>query len=265
MFRRYSLQFFDVGWQHLVPDPRWFPRRGTIATTITQAVIAGAPSAWLADSVRTAFPDEVSLALGAVPVSAEDQVADVALTASALSLDPTTLGRMRLQLERSLAAAGVSGVRFTVDGRELDAELAEVVSNRIDPNTIVLTEDAFGVSVGDEVRVLPGVSAAILGIDAPIAAIDVSGDNLSAAVLVDGGAVYRVAEGGSNRWMPATASSLRRWTPAATPGRFRAISRRSFSPGRPTVSNTRCRRPGRTPPRSRTFDCRPTACASPRS
>lgn len=195
VFRRYSLQFFDLGWQHLVPDPRWFPRRGTIATTITQAVVAGAPSAWLADSVRTAFPVDVALARDAVPVSADDQVADVALTPSALSLDPTTLGRMRLQLERSLAGAGVSGVRFTVDGRALDAELAEVVSNRIDPNTLVLTEDAFGVSVGDEVRSLPGVSAAILSIDAPIAAIDVSGDNLSAAVLVDGGAVYRVAEG----------------------------------------------------------------------
>ncbi len=195
VFRRYSLQYFDPVWEHLVPDPRWFPRRDSVVTTITRALVAGDPSGWLADSVRSAFPSEVLLAHDAVPVGADDQIAEVALTETALALDETTLGRMRTQLERSLAGTGVSAVRFTVGGRELAAERAETVSNRIGSSTFVLTEDAFGSVVGDEVSALPGVSARILGIAEPVTAIDVSGDTLSAAVQLESGAVWRVTEG----------------------------------------------------------------------
>lgn len=194
VFRRYSLQYFDPSWEHLVPDPRWFPHRTTIATAITRAVVTGLPSAWLADAVRSAFPLGVELAQPAVPVAGEDMVAEVALSAAAATLDALTLARMRTQLERSLAGTGVSRVRFTVDGRELAADLVEVVSNRIDSSTFVLTADAFGPSVGGEVADIPGVSGPLISAADTIAAIDLAGDNTSAAVQFHSGIVARVAD-----------------------------------------------------------------------
>lgn len=192
VFRRYSLQYFDPSWEHLVPDPRWFPHRTTIATAITRAVVSGLPSAWLADAVRSAFPLGVELAQPAVPVAGEEMVAEVALSGAAVTLDALTLARMRTQLERSLAGTGISRVRFTVDGRELAADLVEVVSNRIDSSTFVLTADAFGPSVGGEIAELPGLSAPLVSVADTIAAIDLSGDNTSAAVQFHSGVVARV-------------------------------------------------------------------------
>lgn len=192
VFRRYSLQYFDPAWQHLVPDPRWFPRRPTIATRITEAVIAGAPSEWLAASVRTAFPSDVSLAVSSVPVTG--QVADVTLSASASDLDPLVLGRMRTQLERSLATLGVTEVRFFAEGRRLEAEAVDIVSNRIDSTTFVLTDDTFGSLVGDEVTALPGVTDAVMSIEGTVLAIDLAGDGLSAAVQVGEG-IHRAVDG----------------------------------------------------------------------
>lgn len=192
VFDRYSLQYFDPSWEHLVPDPRWFPVRSTIAATITQAVVSGQPSAWLAGAVISAFPEEVSLAHTSVLVT--EQIAEVALTSAALSLDPLVLARMRTQLERSLADTDVREVRFTVNGQELPTDLAETVSNRIDSNAIVLTDQAFGPFTGGDVVDLPGLSAPILQIEEPISAIEVSGDSLRAAVQLASGPVLWVAD-----------------------------------------------------------------------
>ena len=192
VFRRYSLQYFDPSFEHLVPDPRWFPRRSRIATTITQAVVSGTPSGWLAEAVRSAFPEDVELALLSVPVGESDQVAEVALTAPAASLDALTLARMRTQLEKSLNGTGISQVRFTVDGRELAAELVEVVPNRIDANTIVLTAEAFGSPVGMDIVPVEGVSGPIVAMADQVRSIDVAGDSLAAAVQLHSGAVVRV-------------------------------------------------------------------------
>src|SRR5690606_4097828 len=126
----------------------------------------------------------VSLAAPTVPVSGEDMVAEVALSASAASLDSTTLARMRTQLERSLVGTGVSRVRFTVDGRELPAGTVEVVTNRIDSSTFVLTQDAFGPSVGGEIVSLPGISDVLVQHANSIVSIDLSGDSDSAAVML---------------------------------------------------------------------------------
>jgi hypothetical protein len=199
VFQRHLLQYFDPDWEHLVPDPRWFPRRTAISTSIAKAVISGFPSSWLAESVRSAFPGGVSLAAPTVPVSGEDMVAEVALSASAASLDSTTLARMRTQLERSLVGTGVSRVRFTVDGRELPAGTVEVVTNRIDSSTFVLTQDAFGPSVGGEIVSLPGISDVLVQHANSIVSIDLSGDSDSAAVMLKSANVARISDGVLNQ------------------------------------------------------------------
>jgi hypothetical protein len=192
----YPLQYFDQSWSRLVPDVRWLPRRATIATTITQSLIEGAPSPWLLPAVQTAFPSDVTLARDAVPID-PDQVADVALSRAAQSLDPTTLARMRTQLQATLEAAGVhvSQVRFSVDGRSLDAGVVKVVEDPADAGTVVLKDGAFGAVVGTEVTPIDGISDEILGISQPIAAVDISADETRAAVQLADGRVLVAADG----------------------------------------------------------------------
>lgn len=192
----YPLQYFDQSWSRLVPDVRWLPRRATVATTITQSLIEGAPSPWLLPAVQTAFPADVTLARDAVPID-PDQVADVALSRAAQSLDPTTLARMRTQLQATLEAAGVhvSQVRFSVDGRSLDAGVVKVVDDPADAGTVVLKDGAFGAVVGTEITPIDGISDEILGISQPIAAVDIAADETRAAVQLADGRVFIAADG----------------------------------------------------------------------
>jgi hypothetical protein len=196
VFEGYPLQYFDRTWSRLVPDVRWFPRRTSIATTVVQALISGSPSSWLEPAVQTAFPADVQLAQDAVPINA-NQVAEVALTRPAAALETQTLARMRTQLQETLRASGVhvSQVRFTVDGRTLDAGVVNVVVPPQESGPLVLTDSAFGTIVGDEVSPIDGLSDEILSISEPIAAIDVAADDGMAAVQLADGRAYLVGDG----------------------------------------------------------------------
>ncbi|MCT1395274.1 LpqB family beta-propeller domain-containing protein [Microbacterium sp. p3-SID338] len=194
VFEGYSLQWFDAGWSRLVPDMRWFPRRQSPATTVTQALVSGTPADWLDAAVQTAFPADVQLAQDAVLITA--QVAEVALTRPAAGLDKTTLARMRTQLKATLKTAGVNvtEVRFSVDGRALDAGVVELSGTTAEPGTLVLKGGAFGRIVGDEIASIPAISAQIQAVPQPIAAIDVATDDATAALQLGDGHVYLVGE-----------------------------------------------------------------------
>lgn len=205
----YALQYYDQTWERLVPDVRWFPRRATVATTIAQSLIGGAPSPWLDPAVQSAFPQGVQLARDAVPID-PDQVADVALNRAALGLDPKTLARMRTQLQETLAAAGVQvdQVRFSVDGRTLDAGVVKLVEDPADPGSLVLKGGEFGSLVGNEITPIPGVTEDILAATQPITSIDVAIDGSTAAVQLADGHVYLTGDDGFNE-LDARASLIR--------------------------------------------------------
>ncbi|MCK2036357.1 GerMN domain-containing protein [Microbacterium sp. SSW1-49] len=196
VFDGYPLQYFDHDWSHLVPDVRWFPRRTSIATTVTQALINGSASPWLEQSVQSAFPADVQLAEDAVPIGPE-QVAEVALTGPDTRLNQTTLARMRTQLQATFEASGVhvSQVRFTLDGRPLNAGIVKLSEETIDPGSLVLTDDAFGAIVGDQIAPIPGISDEILGLSQEITAIDVAADSSHAAVHLADGRIYLAGNG----------------------------------------------------------------------
>ncbi|WP_270365037.1 LpqB family beta-propeller domain-containing protein [Microbacterium algeriense] len=195
VFEGYPLQYFDLAWSRLVPDMRWFPRRQSPATTVTQQLIGGGPSDWLKPAVQTAFPADVQLAQDAVPIVG--QVAEVALTRPAAGLDPTTLSRMRTQLQSTLRAAGVAvtQVRFTVDGRALDAGVVDVVEPPAEVGTLVLKDGAFGRIVGDEISPIDGISAEVARLPQPVLSLDLAADDSRAAVQLADRHVYLVREG----------------------------------------------------------------------
>lgn len=194
VYRRYALQYYDHTWSHLVPDLRWYPRRQTIATSLTQALLNGEPSEWLAPGVRSAFPGDVALARDAVPISPE-KVATVELTSAAAGLDAIELARMRTQLEATLRPAGVTEVRLTVNGRDLDAERAPVETGRVESSPVILTDSAFGTYVGEEVVPYDGISPEIVELAPSVRAIEMGVDDARAAMQLGDGAVYTVADG----------------------------------------------------------------------
>lgn len=227
----YPLQFFDQSWSRMVPDVRWLPRRATIVTTLTQSLIEGGPSPWLDKAVQSAFPSDVSLARDAVPID-PDQVADVALSRSAQGLDQMTLARMRTQLQATLDAAGVhvSQVRFSVDGRTLDAGVVKLVEDAAEAGSIVRKDGVFGTLVGTQITPIDRISDEIAAIAEPIAAVDVSADETHAAVQLADGRVYIVGDGRMDQLdvpLNAIAPSIDpygyTWTaPADAPSQLRA-------------------------------------------
>lgn len=193
VFGSYSLQFFDPTWTYLVPDVRWFPRQYA-STSIAAALVNGGPSPWLLDAVATAFSDGAQLAQLSVPVRS-GQVASVSLQEGARTLDATALNRMQTQLVASLSQAGITEVDMFVDEQLLPAEPVAVRLTRIDAPPLVRTEDAFGFLSGSSVEAIPGLSDAILQVDA--ADIEVDADRASAAVRDAAGAVWRVSSSGA--------------------------------------------------------------------
>lgn len=187
VFNRYALVYFDPTFQYLVPDVRWFPTSNA-ATRITRALVNGAPSAWLADSVVNSFPQSVTLARPSVPL--ESGVAQVSLSAEALAVESTTLDRMQTQLEASLASAKVSAAQMSVASTPLTAEAVSTRSTRVSGPPIVQTDAGFGLLAGEEVTAIAGLSEAMELVDP--AAIQVGADRDLAAVRLVDGSVARV-------------------------------------------------------------------------
>lgn len=194
VFRAYSLMYFDPSWSYLVPDQRWFAVENA-PTRITEALVGGRPSAWLADSVVTAFTENAGLVGPSVPV--RSQIAQVALRTPARDLDDLTLDRMQAQLERSLATARVQGVQMLVDGQPLEATAVSVRSTRIESRSLVLSAGAFGFLSGAELEMIPGLSAAVA--DSGAVAAEVDAQRVDAAVLTADGEVRRVRSDGSSQ------------------------------------------------------------------
>lgn len=188
VFGKYLLQFFDPTWTYLVPDERWFPRLYA-PTSIASALVNGGPSPWLVDSVATAFVDGARLAQPSVPVRS-GKAASVSLQEGARSLDATALDRMQTQLFASLQQAGIDEVDMYVDEQLLAANTVTTRQTRVDGRPLVRTADAFGFVSGAAVESIPGLSDAILQVDA--ADIEVDADRASSAVRDTLGAVWRV-------------------------------------------------------------------------
>lgn len=193
VYNAYSLAYFDPAWEYLVPDVRWFPTSNA-ATRIALALVDGAPSPWLAESVTTAFPENVSLQSPAVPI--DDGVAQVTLGASALALDEVTRSRMRTQLQASLSRARVSEVTMTASGTQLAAEVISTRSTRVNTLALGLTEQGFGFISSGDIEPIDGLTDTIATLQPAPVAIQLAADRQFAAVRVASGEIVRVQADG---------------------------------------------------------------------
>ena len=194
VYNAYPLTYFDPAFQYLVPDVRWFPRTKA-ATRIALALVDGAPSPLLADSVATAFPDDVSLQGPAVPV--EGTVAQVVLNAAALSADQATRNRMYTQLETSLRNAGVTEVRMVASGTVLTAQLVAARPTRVDASALGVTDQGFGYLSGTDLAPVEGITEAMTTLQPAPVGIQLAASRQFAAVRVADGTVVRVQADGS--------------------------------------------------------------------
>jgi hypothetical protein len=189
VFRPYSLVYYDPTWTDLVPDVRWFPTTNA-ASRIVQALVRQKPSAWLAKSVVSAFPDNV----GVQPsVTNSAGTAQVELTGSPLAAEQTTLDRMLTQLTQSLATAGFSDVRMSFGSTPINASVL-LPTTTPPAQPVVLTAKGFGFYQSDAtVDPLPGLDATVA--QQQPNAIALAPDRQSAVLRIPSGTVGVVLAG----------------------------------------------------------------------
>lgn len=190
--------FVDPSSRWAVPDVRMVPRTGTQAqaTALVTALLAG-PSQWLANSVVTAIPAGLQLALGAVPVA--DGVARIELTGPQATLDDVGSDRFGAQFAWTLRqVAQVRAFIVFIDGREVPlagqrgpVPLDEYAS--FAPDVLIGTPLLYGLNPqgaavqadGDRVSLLPSVQ----GGQAPLSSLAVG----PASTVVAGATADRAA------------------------------------------------------------------------
>lgn len=182
VFHPYSLMYYDTSWTSLVPDVRWFPATNA-ASRIVQALIKQKQSPWLADSVLSAFPENVGVS-ASVPVTSG--TAQVELTGLDMQVvQQTTLDRMLTQLSTSLATAGLTSVKMANGSTPLNASVI-LPSTTPPAQPVVLTDKGFGLYQSEsQIDPLPGLDAAVTQQNPT--AIELSSDRQTAALRVGGG------------------------------------------------------------------------------
>jgi hypothetical protein len=163
--------------------------------------VNGKPSAWLAESIATAFPERVTVT-PSVPVDSNG-VAQVDLSESALAVAPDTMDRMFTQMQASLASVGVPDVQLSVGNTPIAAQPVSVRSTRVTGPALVLTKDGFGFLVGDQLQAVPGLSDVIKTVSP--AAIQVTAQRDHAALRLTSGGVARQSADGKSDLLDARA------------------------------------------------------------
>ncbi|MFM5951299.1 MAG: LpqB family beta-propeller domain-containing protein [Micrococcales bacterium] len=113
LFKAMPIYFWDKAFAYLVPDLRWFPTRASLATKLTNAMIAG-PNQWLAPAVQNLLPAGTKLNINSVTV--ESGTASIDFNATALKIPAWKRPYLRSQLVATLGSVeGVTQVSISVE------------------------------------------------------------------------------------------------------------------------------------------------------
>jgi hypothetical protein len=183
VFGAHALMFFDPTWTYLVPDIRWFPTRASTATTIVKALLEG-PSAWLAQGVRTAFPD--GTALSAQSVIVDGDVVRMDFSGGFVGENALGQSRMKAQLSASLSGIGMLGPdSISAAGAVVSIDTLTVPTPRVDARALVLSDEGFGYLTSDGVERIDGISTDLEALSPSEVSVGV-GVAFAAALTADG-------------------------------------------------------------------------------
>jgi hypothetical protein len=175
LYAQRTLYFYDPGFDHLVPDVRWFLNGTETPTRIVQALLAGPAQPLAAPALASAFPAGTSLATESVRVQSGGEVV-VDLDAQIARAELAAQRLMKLQLSRSLVGGSVVSVQMRAGG--VDLEVPDLtgggptIGDQVDPRAAVGTADTFGWVTGGEITPIGSLTADILALQPSAVALD---------------------------------------------------------------------------------------------
>lgn len=206
VFDSYPLYFFTPGYEHLVPDTRWFIRSSTTATQVMSELLAG-PADRLSGAVITAMPDGAHLDPRSVTVS--NGIAQVGLDESAQGLDDDTSGRMLDQISTTLRGlSSTNAVEVTTPAGPLTSDPGDsaAVGVRVDAPPVVIADGTLARL--DETRLDPIPDLPELG-DSPTDPAVSLDDSTYAYLASDGEELHRILpDGGGDAVLRAEEDGL---------------------------------------------------------
>ncbi|ROZ62619.1 hypothetical protein EDL96_09070 [Kocuria soli] len=167
LYQPHNLYFLGKDGKTVVPDPRWFPDRQGVSTSIIRALLNG-PAPYLEGSVDSAFPEGTELAGPSVPV--QDGTAEVSLDVPDYSaVDVVGNRNMYSQVSLTLLALGnVENVNLSAGGGEADLGADDQSPLSPDPVTVPsrqigLDGDRLVYLQGGQTQAVDSVSDALVG------------------------------------------------------------------------------------------------------
>lgn len=167
LYRPHNVYFLAPDGETVVPDPRWFPDRPGVSTSLVRALLDG-PAPYLDSAVTSAYPADSELEGASVPV--QDGTATVSIDVPNYSaLDVATNREMYSQLTFTLLALdNVDRVDFLAGGGQIDLGSSNQDMLSTDPQEVPgrqigLDGDQLVFQQGGQSSPVPDVSDSLVG------------------------------------------------------------------------------------------------------
>lgn len=225
LFKDFSVYFWDKSLSYLIPDVRWFPVKASLATKLTNTMLAG-PADWLTPAAQNIFPKGTKLNINSVTVAGG--VASIDLNATALKIPSWKLPYLKAQLLATLSAVP-SLTQVSVSIQRTVLNITSTSSGM--PNTgsnlpVMLTENDLSRFAGTEPMPLTAASKYVQKLHAT--AFSLSNDS-SYLALRGEGTVYvynlgvltsqeRLVDSRANLLAPCIDAFNAVWTATSNPG-----------------------------------------------
>lgn len=155
LFQAIPVYFWDRAFAYLVPEIRWFPTKASLATRLTNAIIAG-PTPWLAPAVQDLIPKGTKLSINSVTVN--HGTANIDFNSSALKLPNWKRPYLHSQLLATLASvSGLTQVKISFERTVQDIPLGSSGMPDNPSNLpVVLNSDGLGHMAGGAIFQITG-------------------------------------------------------------------------------------------------------------
>ncbi|MDO5619580.1 LpqB family beta-propeller domain-containing protein [Kocuria sp.] len=192
LYRAHNVYFLADDGETMIPDPRWFPDRPGVSTSLVRSLLGG-PAPYLEGAVTSAYPGDTELEGASVPV--QDGTATVSLNVPNYSaLDVATNREMYSQLTLTLLALdNVDRVDLLAGGGQVDLGssdqgLLSMEPREVPPRQIGLDGDQLVFQQGGQSSPVDGVADSLVGTDPSHPAMNTE-TNQFAALTGDGSAL----------------------------------------------------------------------------